>query len=181
MYDSTITTALHVLQNGGIVIMPTDTVYGLHCDAHCLPAIEKIIALKQRDANKGLILIADSLERFAEYIEPLPENISEKIRSHPGITWLVPAQKNISKLITGEFNTVAIRICKNKMIAQLSELLHSPLISTSANISHHPVAHNKNEIVQMFPEGVDLIIEGDVPEHAKPSEIRDAFTDKRVR
>ncbi len=181
MHNATITDILTVLQKGGIVIMPTDTVYGLHCDPHYLSAIEKIITLKQRDNTKGLILIADNLERFSEYIEPLPENIKEKIRKSPGITWLVPAQKNISKLITGEFNTVAIRVCKNQMIAKLSELLNSPLISTSANISHHPVAHNKNEMMQMFPEGIDLIIEGDVPKNAQASEIRDAFTNERLR
>jgi L-threonylcarbamoyladenylate synthase len=181
MHNATIEETLTVLKNGGIVIMPTDTVYGLHCDPHYLSAIEKIIALKQRDADKGLILIADNLERFAEYIEPLPESISEKIRKSPGITWLVPAQKNVSKLITGKFNTVAIRICKNQIIATLSALLNSPLISTSANISHYPVGRNKNEMMQMFPEGVDLIIEGNVPENAQASEIRDAFTDERLR
>lgn len=173
--------ALTVLQNGGIVAMPTDTVYGLHCDPHSLAAVEKIIHLKQRDASKGLILIADCLERFDEYIRPLPEEISEKIKNHPGITWIVPAKENVSHLITGNFTTVAIRVCKNHFIAQLSQSLNSPLISTSANISQLPVATNKQEILNMFPNGIDLIIEADLPKDAQSSEIRDAFTDERLR
>lgn len=181
MHDTTIAEALSVLQNCGIVIMPTDTVYGLHCNPHCLATIEKVLALKQREASKGLILIADSFDRFAEYIATLPENIRGKIIAHPGITWIVPAKKNISKLITGDFPTVAIRICQQPFIAELSKLLNSPLISTSANISHLPVAINKQEILDMFPDGIDLIIEGELPRDAKSSEIWDAFSDERLR
>lgn len=173
--------ALSILKNGGIIAMPTDTVYGLHCSPHHLAAVEKIIQLKQRDASKGLILIADCLDRFNEFIAPLPENIHEKIRTHPGITWIVPAQKNVSHLITGNFTSVAIRVCKQAFIAELSKLLNSPLISTSANISHLPVATNKQEILEMFPSGIDLIIEGDLPKDAKSSEIWNAFTDERLR
>ncbi|MFA6036883.1 MAG: L-threonylcarbamoyladenylate synthase [Legionellales bacterium] len=173
--------ALSILKNGGIIAMPTDTVYGLHCSPHHLAAVEKIIHLKQRDASKGLILIADCLERFNEFIAPLPENIREKIRTHPGITWVVPAQKNVSHLITGNFDTVAIRICQQPFIAELSKLLNSPLISTSANISHLPVAINKQEILDMFPNGIDLIIESDLPRDAKSSEIWDAFSDEKIR
>jgi L-threonylcarbamoyladenylate synthase len=181
MHSNTLNQALRILQRGGIIAMPTDTVYGLHCDPHVLSAIEKIIFLKQRDANKGLILIADCLERFEHYIQPLPSDIDKKLRTQPGITWLVPAAKNISKLITGDFNTVAIRISPHPLIAELSRLLDSPLISTSANISNHPVAHNKQEINAMFPTGIDLIIEGDLPKDARPSEIYDAFTNKKLR
>ncbi len=180
MHTETLSNALHILQQGGIVLMPTDTVYGLHCDPHCVPAIEKILALKQRSPSKGLILIADCLERFNEYVQPLPEDIAHKIRTHPGITWLVPA-KSISILITGKFNTVAIRICKQPLIAKLSEQLNSPLISTSANISHHAVAKNAQEIKAQFPTGIALIIEGELPKHAKASEFRDAFTDEKLR
>jgi L-threonylcarbamoyladenylate synthase len=181
MRTTELNSALQVLQQGGIVAMPTDTVYGLHCDPHHLSAIKKILALKQRSPDKGLILIADCLERFAEYIQALPVEIEQKLRTHPGITWLVPAKENVSALITGQFNTVAIRICQKPMIAQLSQILNSPLISTSANISDQPVAHNIREIQAMFPTGIDLIIEGDLPVNAKASEIRDAFTDERLR
>lgn len=181
MHSHTLNESLRVLRVGGIVAMPTDTVYGLHCLPNHTDAIEKIIVLKQRDASKGLILIADCLERFSEYIEPLPEAIQKKISSHPGITWLVPAKKNISSLITGTFKTIAIRICKNEFIADISAQCNSPLISTSANISHHPVAKNADEIKSMFPNGIDLIIEGNLPINAQASEIRDAFTDVRLR
>ncbi len=181
MHADAITKALIILRSGGIIAMPTDTVYGLHCDPHDLEAVKKIIALKKRSAHKGLILVADSLERFHEYIRPLPESIDEKIRSHPGITWLVPAANNISPLITGDFTTIAIRIVTYPLIAQLSELLNSPLVSTSANISFQSVATNIQEIKNQFPKGIDLIIEGDTRSAAKASEIRDAFTDEVLR
>lgn len=181
MHAETVNQALKVLQAGGIVAMPTDTVYGLHCDPHHLATIEKILHLKQRSPNKGLILIADRLERFNEYIQALPDEIDAKLRNNPGITWIVPAAKNISRLITGNFNTVAIRISPNPLIAQLTASLNSPIISTSANISTQAVAKNKAEIITMFPAGIDLIIEGELPQNAKASEIRDAFTDERFR
>jgi L-threonylcarbamoyladenylate synthase len=176
-----LTVARQFLQQGKIVAMPTDTVYGLHCTPDHLPAIEKILLLKQRNADKGLILIADRLETFTPYMAPIPENIAQKIRLHPGITWLVPANKHVSPLITGQFDTIAIRICQQPFIAKLCALLGTPLISTSANISHHPVAKNIDEIKQMFPQGIDLIIEGDLPLDAVASEIREALTDKRIR
>lgn len=177
----TINNAARTLRAGGIVAMPTDTVYGLHCDPHCLPAIEKILMLKKRSYEKGLILIADSLERFHEYIQPLPDAIIQKIIENPGITWLVPARENISHLITGNFTTVAIRICQKPTIAQITQLLDSPLISTSANISHQPVAKNAQEIEKIFTTQLDLIIDGELSPNAKSSEIRDVFTDARIR
>lgn len=163
--------------------MPTESVYGLHCLPHHLNAIKKILQLKQRSEDKGLILIASCWAQLDEYIAPLPDRVKEKVESACAVptTWIIPARQQVSPLITGEFNTVAVRITTHLFISCLCDLLNSPLISTSANISGQAVARSAAEIKAIFPEGIDLIIEGEVPPANQPSQILDAMTGERWR
>ncbi len=178
-----LTRAQQVLESGGIVAMPTESVYGLHCLPQHLDAIKKILQLKQRSPDKGLILIAGDLLQLDEYISPLSDTLKEKIvHAYPvPTTWVVPARSEVSRLITGQFNTVAVRITRHPFIARLCQQLNSALISTSANISQQSVAHCAHEIKQIFPEGVDLIIEGKVLVNTQPSQIIDIRTGERLR
>ena len=172
-----------VLKNGGIVAMPTEAVYGLHCDPRNEAAIRKILRLKKRDANKGFILIASDWAQLQAFIKPLPAAIEQKLKdSWPGpITWVVPAQDNISPLITGAFDTVAVRITEHPIVKNICAEFGSALISTSANISDESAATTAVAVADIFTHHIDLIIEGPLGQQSKPTSILDAFTDKKLR
>lgn len=176
--------AVKIVQSGGVIIYPTEAVFGIGCDPKNIEALKKIIEIKSRDSKKGLIVVASSYDQILEYIKPLPEELSNKLKeSWPKqTTYIFPANENLSKELIGEnYKTIAIRVSDNKYIRKLCDLLGHPLVSTSANISGNQAITSYEQAKKEFNNKVDYILPGKVDINLKPSKIIDIFTSKVLR
>ncbi len=178
--------AVQVLQQGEVIAYPTEAVYGLGCDPTNISAIKKILELKNRKKEKGLILVAANFDQLKPYILPLEENIEKKLRvswknQNGAVTWLVPAKKNVSNYLKGQFDTLAVRVSNHPIVKNLCEKFDGAIISTSANISTQEAARTSGQVKQTFGSKIDFILDGETEINAQPSEIRDALTDEIIR
>ncbi|UEG52374.1 threonylcarbamoyl-AMP synthase [Mucilaginibacter daejeonensis] len=156
--------AYEVIRDGGIILYPTDTIWGIGCDATNTAAIEKIYELKQRAQEKSMIILLESenmLESYISNVSPLAYDLIE-FAEHP-LTLVMPGAKNISPLLIAEDKSVGIRVCKHPFCQQLIQRMRKPLVSTSANISGQPSPQNFGQIAPEIIEGVDLVV--DVDQH----------------
>jgi L-threonylcarbamoyladenylate synthase len=185
--QSELNNALKILQSQGVIAYPTESVFGLGCDPDCEAAIQKILLLKQRPAHKGLILIAASieqLEKYADFSLLTDTQLTEIKKTWPGpTTWIVPCQKNLSKLISGDFDSVAVRVTAHPIVRQICLAFAKPIISTSANLSGLEAALNSQQINNMFKNNplLTLVIDAPVSGLSTPTQIFDASTGKRLR
>lgn len=178
--------AVKVLQQGGVIAYPTEAVYGLGCDPENLSAVKNILKLKERQKEKGLILVAANFEQLKPYLTPLEKHIEEKLitswrNSSSPITWLVPAKIEVSEYLKGKFDSLAVRVSHHPLVKELCEMFDSAIVSTSANISKQEAARTSEQVKEIFSEKVDLVLEGETNIHVQPSEIRDALTDQVIR
>lgn len=184
--DANVLQAVNVLHQGGVIAYPTEAVYGLGCDPKNLSAVKKILDLKQRKKEKGLILIASDFQQLKSYISPLEKTIEDKMfdswqEQRAAITWLVPVDKNISIYLKGQFDTLAVRVSHHPLVKELCDKFSGAIISTSANIATQEAARTAEEVKKIFTNKIDFIIEGETDINAQPSEIRDALTDEIIR
>ena len=178
--------AIDVLQEGGVIAYPTEAVFGLGCDPKNLSAVKKILEFKQRDKEKGLILVASRFDQFKDYIQPLEKKVEDKLLNSwkdnaDAITWLVPVKKETSEYLKGQFDTLAVRVSHHPIVKALCETFGGAIISTSANRATKEAARTAEQVIQIFESEVDFIIDGETNFKAQPSEIRDALTDKIIR
>jgi L-threonylcarbamoyladenylate synthase len=172
--------AADVLLGGGVITCPTEGVFGLSCMPDDADAVTRLLAIKQRDPGKGLILIAASSEQLRDWIAIPAEKIPEPDPARP-ITWIVKAAKRVSRLVRGDHDGVAVRITTNPIARALCEAVDSPLVSTSANLSGQPVAANQITLRRSFTGSVDYIVPGKCGPASGPSEIRNLETDEQLR
>ncbi|MFI0427875.1 L-threonylcarbamoyladenylate synthase [Mariniflexile sp. HMF6888] len=157
--QSEINKALEVLKNGGIILYPTDTVWGIGCDATNPEAVKKVYALKQREDSKALICLVADDRMLKKYVKKVPEvalNIID-VTDKPTTIIYDDAQNLASNLIT-EDGTIAIRIPDDEFCFQLSRRLNGAIVSTSANISGYPTPNSFKEITQEVLKGVDYVV-----------------------
>lgn len=178
--------AVTILHEGGVIAYPTEAVYGLGCDPKNLAAVKRILELKQRQKDKGLILVAASFEQFKDYIQPLEKEIEEKLllswkNQTSAITWLAPAKKETSEYLKGQFDTLAVRVSHHPIVKKICEQFGGAIISTSANISNQEAARTSEQVKHIFTDKINFIVEGETNVNAQPSEIRDALTDQIIR
>lgn len=177
--------AAQVLRAGGVIAYATEAVFGLGCDPQNPQAIEKVLQLKQRPAHKGLILIAAHESQLHSYLalSTITEAMWQRVRaSWPGpVTWLLPAAPQVSPILRGEHDTLAVRVSAHAQVRALCEAFGGALVSTSANVSEQAPARNVDAVARQFAGQLDLILLGHTTGAAKPSEIRDAVTGKIVR
>ena len=176
--------ALRVLRNGGIIVYPTDTVWGIGCDATNAEAVAKIYALKQREDSKSMLVLLDSPAKLPYYIGEVPETAwalleaSEDAETKP-LTLIYPHARNMAPNLIAEDGSIGIRISKEPFSKALCAQLKHPIVSTSANISGHPTAHFYAEIEQAILDGADYVCrfrrEDDCP--AEPSSIIQLLAD----
>ncbi len=151
--------ALETLKQGGLILYPTDTVWGIGCDATNPDAVEKIYKLKQRTDSKALICLVADDRMLSKYVKKVPEvayNIFE-ISENP-ITIIYDDAQNLATNLIASDNTIAIRIPDNEFCYQLSRKLNGPLVSTSANISGEPTPKSFKEISPAILKGVDYVV-----------------------
>jgi len=179
--------ALTALRNQGVIAYPTESVFGLGCDPDCETAIQKILELKKRPSHKGLILIASDIEQlsdYADFSQLTATQISNIEKTWPGpFTWIVPVHKKLSALISGDFDSVAVRVTAHPVVQQLCREFGKPIISTSANLSGLEACVDAQQVKQMFAGNdlLSMIIEQSVSGLDNPSQIHHAITGKRLR
>ena len=171
------------VRSGGVIAYPTEAVYGLGCDPLDHEGVIKILSLKHRNIDKGLILIAANQQQLEPFIEtPTPEIQAKLDSSWPGpVTWLLKARADVPQWITGSHNTIAVRVTAHPLASALCVETGMALISTSANISRRAAARSALQVRQQFSTGIDYILNGPVDHKANPTEIRHAVTGATIR
>ena len=159
--------ALRVLRSGGIIVYPTDTVWGIGCDATNEEAVRRIYALKQREDSKSMLVLLDSPAKLAYYVGNIPEAAEmllgledERMRGledQKPLTIIYPHARNMARNLIAEDGSVGIRITNEPFSKALCEQLRHPIVSTSANISGHPAAPFYAEIEEAILKGADYV------------------------
>lgn len=172
------------LLKGGVITYPTESIFGLGCDPNNRTAVQRILRIKGRPQRKGLILIADRFERLRRFIAPLTAaQISQMQQAWHGArphTWVVPASKRCPKWITGRHTTIAVRVTRHPLSAQLCKSAGIALVSTSANPSGGNPAKTGKEAFNRFGHRV-RIINGKTGGAKRPSTIQDLASGKILR
>ena len=151
--------AAHQIRHGGIIVYPTETVYGLGCDPMNYDAITKLNHLKQREPGKGLILLAHTLTLFNDYIEELSDDDKLTInQTEKPTSWIVRAKDSLPSWLTNKQRTLAIRITQHPVVTELCQQLNHPIVSTSANPSGKKTCRNALEAHKYFDNKVDAIL-----------------------
>ncbi|WP_322979988.1 L-threonylcarbamoyladenylate synthase [Pseudomonas sp. C11] len=171
-----------VVHAGGVIAYPTEAVWGLGCDPWNELAVDRLLALKNRPLHKGLILVADEIEQFDFLLADLPDVWQERLAgSWPGPnTWLVPHQGRLPEWVTGEHDSVALRVSAHPVVRALCRL-SGPLISTSANPAGRPAARARLRVEQYFAGELDKVLGGALGGRKNPSLIRDLRTGDVIR
>ena len=165
-YDKTdLDQAVEVLRAGGIIVYPTDTIWGIGCDATNAEAVRKIYALKQREDSKSMLVLLDAPGKLQGYVRDIPEaawmlleaSEPEADSDSKPLTIIYPNARNLASNLIAEDGSIGIRITSELFSKALCERLKRPIVSTSANISGHPSARFYHEIEQEILEGADYI------------------------
>jgi len=179
------TSAEEAYYQGGIIAYPTEAVFGLGCDPDNLQAIEKLLRIKKRSPEKGLILLAANYAQLLPYIDdrkiPQDKRLSVLSRWPDGITQLMPKNIQISKLLTGEFTKIAVRLTSQPDVVALCNKVNKPIVSTSANLSGQQPAKTWQEVEDTLSNKIDFIIKGNTLGYTQPSKIIDALTGETIR
>lgn len=168
---------------GAVVAYPTEGVWGLGCDPRNRAAVERILELKGRPTDKGLILLAASETQLAPFVAPFTPEIAARVRpTWPGpVTWIVAAAKDCPEWLTGGRATIAVRVTTHPVAAELARAAGTALVSTSANLSDDLPARSAVEVRRLFGKALDAVVEGALGDCAGPTEIRDAASGRILR
>lgn len=152
--------ALETLKNGGLILYPTDTIWGIGCDATNKEAVEKIFALKGRDKSKSLIILLHNDNQLASYVNDIPEVAYELIEyADRPLTIVYSKAKNLAENAIADDGSVGIRIVRHPFCEQLLQRFRKPIISTSANISGDVSPSSFHDISEQIRSGVDYVVE----------------------
>lgn len=159
-FSSDIENALVVLQKGGTLLYPTDTIWGLGCDAVNEDAVKKIFEIKKRNESKSMIVLLDDKKKLEQYVKNVPQRtfkLMEEIKKP--LTIIYDGAKNLAANVIGTDGTVAIRITKNDFCKTLIEKFGKPIVSTSANISGKNAPQRFKDISPEIIQSVDYIVQ----------------------
>ena len=171
---------ISTFQNGGVFAYPTEAVYGLGCDPDNEEAVLRLLKLKNRPINKGLILIASDFTQVKKYLKPLSK-AQLQFTQPSNTTYIYPALDSAPKWLTGDFDSLAIRISQHSTVLELCENFDSALVSTSANLSGQTPAQTASEVAKQFDEKIDAILEGKLGDLLTPTVIRDSISGEIIR
>lgn len=175
--------AARILRAGGVVAYPTEAVFGLGCDPFDQDAVMRLLAIKERPMEKGLILVAATAAQLAPLLAPL--SMQERtllLAGWPGPnTWVIPNRNTFPAWITGGKNTVAVRISAHPVVQALCTVFGGALVSTSANISGHAPARSTLAVRRQFADTLDYIVPGRTGAQKNPTQIRDLATGLLLR
>ena len=172
--DNSILEAVKVLKEGGLILYPTDTIWGIGCDATNEKAVAKVYALKQREDSKSMLVLLDAPGKLQGYIPEIPDMAWDLIDiAQRPLTIIYPNARHLAKNLLADDGSVGIRISKERFSQALCAGLHRPIVSTSANISGKPTPKNFSQIEEEILSQVDYVVryrQDDLSE-AQPSSI----------
>ena len=152
--------AIKVLKEGGLILYPTDTIWGIGCDATNAEAVAKVYALKQRDEAKSLVMLASDLDMVCRYVRQIPDIALQLVEVNDApMTLIYPGAMGLASNAIAEDGSVGIRIPRSQWLTEFVHRVGRPLVSTSANISGEPSPGNFAEISQAIKDGVDYIVD----------------------
>ena len=173
---------VHALSQGAVIGYPTDTIWGLGCDPLDPQSVARILQLKQRPVDKGLILLSSRLEYCDAFIElDQAQRDLVQLPTERPTTWLVTASDACPPWIRGNHASVAIRITDHPLLTYLCQGLQSPLVSTSANFAGKSTARSALQLRRQFGNQLDFIVTGFNTGDARPSEIKSLTSGKLLR
>lgn len=183
MIGQSIQQAAMVIQQAGVVVYPTEGVFGVGCDYQNESAVDKLLRLKQRSVKQGLILVASHIQQVLPLIKPADRtDLARALKTWPGHhTWVFPASDLTPSWITGDFDTVAVRVSNHAPVVSLCEAVGSALVSTSANIKGQETATHCHDIQTLWGSQIDYYLDMPLGGHNQASSIRIASNGKTLR
>lgn len=175
--------AIDTLRAGGVIAYPTEYCFGLGCDPLNPSAVSKLLEIKQRKVDQGVILIAADQQQVSEYadLDGLP-NKQQIVDSWPGtVTWLLPAKSSVPNFIKGKHSSVAMRVPNHQFCRQLCAEFGAAIVSTSANRHGQPAIIKAADIEAEFGEELDYIVPLPVGGAKAASSIFDAISGEKIR
>lgn len=152
--------ALRVLREGGVILYPTDTVWGIGCDATCARAVARVYDIKRRIDSKAMLVLLDGAGKLQGYMEKVPDTAWMLLEANEGqrpMTIIYPKARNLAPNLLAEDGSVGIRITSELFTKALCEQLRRPIVSTSANFSGEPAAKTFQEIDPDLLQAVDYV------------------------
>mgnify|MGYP003128139566 FL=1 len=174
---------LNVLKKGGLILYPTDTIWGIGCDATNYDAVQKVFELKKRAESKALVCLVHDYKMLNQYIENIPEVAYDILKyAQKPTTIIYDKAKLVAENVVGYDESLAVRVAKDKFCNDLVKKFKRPLVSTSANISGKPSPKNFKEISDEILKGVDYVVNLHQNKNmAKPSAIIKLGSDGMVK
>jgi L-threonylcarbamoyladenylate synthase len=158
-YEQELWRAVEILRSGGIILYPTDTIWGIGCDATNSEAVENVYKIKHRVESKSLIILLDDERKLSEFVEKVPDISFDLINSLNKPTTVIYSQaKNLAHNVIAADGSIAIRITKDSFCRDLIKLFGKPIVSTSANISGDPSPIIYRDVPEDILNGVDYIV-----------------------
>lgn len=157
--EEEISKSVQLLKKGKIILYPTDTIWGIGCDATNSMAVQRIYKLKGRSENKGMIVLLDSVNKLEKYLKKVPPIAYDLIaNSRSPLTIVYPGAVNLAKNLIAKDGTIAIRIVHGRYSGETIRRFEKPIVSTSANFSDQPTAHTFEQIDDGIKNGVDHVV-----------------------
>jgi L-threonylcarbamoyladenylate synthase len=159
-FESDVKNCIQVIKNDGVILYPTDTIWGIGCDAHNEKAIQKIFEIKKRDTKKSFVLLMTDAKQLSKYIANPPLDLEGMLAQFTNPTTIIyPDAINLPNSLVAMDGTVAVRITKDPFCRSLIKRMRSPLVSTSANLSGEASAANFKFIKTAIKEQVDYVVQ----------------------
>ena len=174
--EEDIRNCIEVLKRGGLILYPTDTIWGIGCDATNREAVKKVYDLKRREDNKAMLVLLDSVNNLDRYVRDVPEIVYDLLEvAVAPLTVIYDNGYNLAPNLLGDNDSVGIRVTSEAFSQMLCKRFRRPIVSTSANISGKPSAMTYSEISEEIKNGVDYIVnyrQNDKNKHSASSIIK---------
>lgn len=152
--------AVETLRNGKTILYPTDTIWGIGCDATNPKAVEKVFRIKKREEKKSLIILVDSEDKIEQYVSDVPHLAYDLIRNYNSpLTIIYPRAKGLAKNVVADDQSIAIRVVRNEFCKRMISAFGKPVVSTSANISGEPAPLAFSKISEEVIRQVDYVVQ----------------------
>ncbi|MBI5475420.1 MAG: threonylcarbamoyl-AMP synthase [Ignavibacteriales bacterium] len=178
--DSVVQKAAEYIMRGEIILYPTDTIYGLGCNAFNANAVEKLFRIKERSPTNPALMLISGIEMLEKIVQP-PTSIAKKIieKFWPGpLTLLFTPIDRMSDLLVSDKSKIGVRMPANKFCRNLSNKCNAPIVSTSANISGMETSGKMSDLIKLFDDKVELIVDNGDALNSQPSTIVDLTGDQ---
>lgn len=171
-----------ILTNGGTILYPTDTIWGIGCDATNEEACQKVLQLKQRPDDKSFIVLVDSIQMLEKYTVSFPEVCYDLIDyAVKPLTIIYPNSRGLAPSVIAKDGSVGIRVTNDPFCIKLIRTLRKPIVSTSANVSGEKTPTNFSTVSEIIKKGVDIVIPDNGKAQGQPSQILKIGADSSVK